>query len=134
MATANSKYSFIIDGSEKLGVHPKSGLHTFVVSGTCTNSEGDTFAFIAQNNLDLRYADRFKVNWNGTKARMPEVVGFGIGDDSLAVAHDVSDNLFFTRGARIAIARKCIALHPSETQVGEKAVEVTEVTEETEES
>ena len=132
--TADSSYTFEITSSEALQAHPKSGLSTVVVSGFCTDPDGKRLAFVATNNLDMRYPERFKVNWNGTKARMPEVVGFGIGDDSLAVAHDVSDNLFFTRGARIAIARKCIALHPSETQVGKKAVEVTEVTEETEES
>ena len=115
MATANSQYSFEISGSEVLAAHPKSGLATVVVEGTCTNPDGVSFDFIATNNLDQRYPDRFKVNWNGNKARMPEVVGFGIAED-VRGTRKVSDELYFTRGARIAIARRCLALWPREKQ------------------
>jgi|TARA_Y100000310_G_C20554668_1_gene749914 hypothetical protein len=116
-ATANSSYTFEITGSEVLATHPKSGLHTIVVEGICTNADGVSFDFLATNNLDMRYADRFKVNWNGNKARMPEVVGHGLDDDRKA-GRKVSENLYFTRGARIAIARKCAALFPTWKQQG----------------
>ena len=112
MATANARYTFEITGSEMLAAHPKSGLLTVVAEGICTNDDGVSFDFIATNNLDMRYPDRFKVNWNGNKARMPEVVGLGIADD-VRGSRAVSQDLYFTRGARIAIARKCKALFPA---------------------
>ena len=115
MATANAKYEFDITSSEALAPHPKSGLATVIVQGVCTNADGVSFDFVATNNLDQRYPDRFKVNWNGNKARMPEVVGFGIADD-VRSGRKVSDGLYFTRGARIAIARKCLALWPVSKQ------------------
>ena len=111
--TANSSYTFDITSAETLsGAHPKSGLLTAVVSGTCTDKDGNVFNFVATNNLDQRYPDRFKVNWNGNKARMPQVVGFGLADEQTAAGHKVSKDLYFSRGARIAIARKCKALYP----------------------
>ena len=126
MATANSNYSFAITSDEVLAAHPKSGLPVIVVEGECTNPDGLSFNFIATNNLDQRYPDRFKVNWNGSKARMPEVVGHGIGDD-VKGTRSVSEDLYFTRGARIAIAKKCITLFPLWKQkagaVGEEAAE-----------
>tara|TARA_R110002073_G_scaffold306150_2_gene475351 strand:+ start:326 stop:685 length:360 start_codon:yes stop_codon:yes gene_type:complete len=109
--TANSKYSFQILSSEDLAAHPKSGLKTIVVQGICTNADGISFDFIATNNLDQRYPERFKVNWNGKKARMPEVVGFGIAED-VRTGRKVTEELYFTRGARIAIARKCKEIYP----------------------
>tara|TARA_Y100000310_G_scaffold318597_1_gene372885 strand:+ start:502 stop:894 length:393 start_codon:yes stop_codon:yes gene_type:complete len=117
--TANARYSFEISGSEALAAHPKSGLATIIVSGICTNADGVSFDFVATNNLDQRYPERFKVNWNGSKARMPEVVGFGIADD-VRSGRKVSENLYFTRGARIAIARKCLALWPLAKQTAVK--------------
>ena len=111
MTTANAKYSFDITSSEALDVHPKSGLAKVIVSGVCTNADGVSFDFVATNNLDQRYPERFKVNWNGSKARMPKVVGHGSADDVKA-GRKVSEGLYFTRGARIAIARKCLALWP----------------------
>ena len=120
MAIASSQYTFEITSSEALTAHPKSGLSVVVVEGTCTNPDGDSFDFVAQNNLDQRYPERFKVNWNGNKARMPEVVGFGISED-VTSGRKVSDDLYFTRGARIAIARKCLAIWPAEKQVGSKS-------------
>ena len=120
MTTASLKYTFDITSSEALSAHPKSGLSVVVVEGICTNADGISFNFVAQNNLDQRYPDRFKVNWNGNKARMPEVVGFGIGDD-VRGTRKVSENLYFTRGARIAIARKCLALWPLAKQQREAA-------------
>ena len=119
MTTASSQYIFEITSSEALTSHPKSGLAVVVVEGTCTNPDGDSFDFVAQNNLDQRYPERFKVNWNGNKARMPEVVGFGISED-VTSGRKVSDDLYFTRGARIAIARKCLAIWPAEKQVVSK--------------
>jgi len=113
--TANGKYQFDILNTEELASHPKSGLKTVVVEGICTNADGVSFNFIAQNNLDQRYPERFKVNWNGSKARMPEVVGFGIGED-VRGGRKVSEELYFTRGARIAIARKCLATVPRSKQ------------------
>ncbi len=115
MTTANAKYSFDITSSEALDVHPKSGLAKVIVSGVCTNADGVSFAFVATNNLDQRYPERFKVNWNGSKARMPEVVGFGIADETRG-SRSVSEGLYFTRGARIAIARKCLAIWPEAKQ------------------
>ena len=109
--TANARYSFEISGSEVLAPHPKSGLHTVVVQGICSDAEGGTFDFVATNNLDMRYPERFKVNWNGNKARMPEVVGHGL-DDERKAGRSISEGLYFTRGARIAIARKCKSLFP----------------------
>ena len=116
MATATSLYSFEITSDEALAAHPKSGLPTIVIQGECTNPDGVSFSFLATNNLDLRYADRFKVNWNGNKARMPEVVGHGLGDDRKA-GRAISEGLYFTRGARIAIAKQCISLYPQARQV-----------------
>jgi len=115
VATANSSYEFEITSSEGLAPHPKSGLATVIVTGTCTNPDGVNFDFIATNNLDQRYPERFKVNWNGNKARMPEVVGFGIADD-VRCGRKVAEDLYFTRGARIAIARRCKALWPESRQ------------------
>ena len=92
-----------------------------VVSGICTNADGISFNFVATNNLDQRYPERFKVNWNGSKARMPEVVGFGIADD-VRGTRKVSEDLYFTRGARIAIAAKCKALWPLSKQTAVKPV------------
>ena len=115
MATATGKYSFSISNSTVLAAHAKSGLKTIVVEGTCTDKDGNDFDFIATNNLDQRYPERFKVNWNGSKARMPQVVGFGITED-VRGERAVSSDLYFTRGARIAIARQCIALFPRDAQ------------------
>ena len=134
-ATANSSYTFAITSDEVLAPHPKSGLATIVVQGECTNPDGLTFNFIATNNLDQRYPERFKVNWNGNKARMPEVVGHGIADD-VRGTRSVSKDLYFTRGARIAIAKKCISLYPLARQTTMAmtslvaAVEAEEATEE----
>ena len=115
-ATANSSYTFAITSDEVLAAHPKSGLPVIVVEGECTNPDGLSFNFIATNNLDQRYPERFKVNWNGSKARMSEVVGFGIADE-VRGSRSVSENLYFTRGARIAIAKKCISLYPLNRQM-----------------
>ena len=114
-ATANSSYTFAITSDEVLAAHPKSGLPVIIVSGECTNADGVSFDFVATNNLDQRYPECFKVNWNGSKARMPEVVGHGIADDVKA-GRKVSEGLYFTRGARIAIAKKCISLFPLSRQ------------------
>ena len=113
--TANSSYDFEITSADALAAHPKSGLATVVISGVCTNADGISFDFVATNNLDQRYPERFKVNWNGSKARMPEVVGFGIADD-VRSGRKVAENLYFTRGARIAIARRCKAMWPQPKQ------------------
>jgi len=107
---ANEKYIFDITSTEQLRVHPKSRLHTVIVSGVATNPDGVKLNFVATNNLDMRYPDRFKVNWNGNKARMPEVVGHGIDDDVKAAGHRVAEELYMNRGARIAIARKAKAV------------------------
>jgi len=125
MATANARYTFEITGSEMLAAHPKSGLLTVVVEGICTNADGVSFDFIATNNLDQRYPERFKVNWNGSKARMPEVVGLGIADD-VRGSRKVSQDLYFTRGARIAIAKKCITLFPLWMQQAKSAAAAEE--------
>ena len=118
MTTATGSYSFDIDSEDvkRLGVHPKSNLMTIVVQGACTDKEGNTFNFVARNNLDLRYPERFKVNWNGSKPRLPVEVGTGF-DDETKEGRVISDGLYMTRGARIAIARKCIALFPLVTQM-----------------
>jgi len=117
MAQANSNYSFSISSEDVavLGAHPKSGLATVVIQGLCEDKDGNVFHFAARNNLDLRYPERFKVNWNGSKARMPEVAGLGFDDESRE-GKVISDDLYMTRGARIAIARQCIALYPQPMQ------------------
>ena len=127
MARIDNSYSFSInsDDVKVLGCHPKSGLPTISIQGECTSPDGDTYAFVATNNLDLRYADRFKVNWNGSKARMPEVVGFGIADD-VKTGTKVSEDLYFTRGARIAIARKCLSEVPRWMQEAKAAAPTEE--------
>ena len=132
-ATANSSYTFAITSDEVLAAHPKSGLPVVVVQGVCTNPDGVSFDFIATNNLDQRYPERFKVNWNGSKARMPEVVGHGIGDD-VKGARSVSKDLYFTRGARIAIAKKCKNLYPLSRQMTLAAASQVEEVEATEEA
>lgn len=113
ITNANAQYDFSIENTERLAVHPKSGLHTVIVSGVATNPDGVKLNFVATNNLDMRYPDRFKVNWNGNKARMPQPVGHGIDDDVKAAGHQVAEDLYMTRGARIAIAlkAKAVGLH-----------------------
>ena len=110
--TANLKYTFSIESTEQLGIHPKSGLHTVIVSGVATNPDGVKLNFVATNNLDQRYPERFKVNWAGNQPRMPRVVGYGLAEDVTAAGHKVAEKLYFTRGARIAIAGRCKALWP----------------------
>ena len=114
--TANSTYTFEITNSERLQAHPKSGLNTVVVSGFCTDPDGKRLAFVATNNLDMRYPERFKVNWNGSLPRLPKQVGHGLEDERKAVAHKPARGLYMTRGARIAIAMKCKALWPVSKQ------------------
>ena len=115
--TANARYTFEITGSELLAAHPKSGLLTAIISGVCTNSDGVSFDFIATNNLDMRYPERFKVNWNGSSPRLPKQVGHGLEDERKAVAHKPSRGLYMTRGARIAIALRCKQLWPRNRQL-----------------
>ena len=79
MTQANLKWTFSINSTERLGVNPKSNLITYAVSGVATSPDGEDSHFIATNNLDPRYPERFKVNWNGSKARMPLATGHGIG-------------------------------------------------------
>ena len=110
--TADSSYTFEITSSEALQAHPKSGLSTVVVSGFCTDPDGKRLAFVATNNLDQRYPERFKVNWAGNQPRMPRVVGYGLAEDVTQAGHKVAEQLYFTRGARIAIAGRCKALWP----------------------
>ena len=110
--TANARYTFEITSSEALAAHPKSGLSKVIVSGVCTNADGISFDFVATNNLDQRYPERFKVNWAGNQPRMPKVVGYGLAEDVTAAGHKVAEKLYFTRGARIAIAGRCKALWP----------------------
>ena len=121
MAKADSTYTFEITSSERLAAHPKSSLHTVVVSGFCTDPDGKRSAFVATNNLDMRYPERFKVNWNGNKPRLPKTVGHGLEDERKAVAHKPARGLYMTRGARIAIALKCKALHPVASLLAAKA-------------
>ena len=110
--TANSKYGFELTSSETLAGHPKSGLATVVISGVCTNPDGVSFNFVAPNTLAQRYPERFKVNWAGNQPRMPRVVGYGLAEDVTQAGHKVAEQLYFTRGARIAIAGRCKALWP----------------------
>lgn len=106
MATANSSYSFDVTEILRGSLNVKSSLVTITVVGKCTDPDGNTFGFVAANNVDMRYPERFKVNWNGTKPRMPKVAGFGLKEDVQA-KNTISENLYFTRGARIAIAKMC---------------------------
>ena len=115
--TADSSYTFEITSSEQLARHPKSGLCTVVVSGFCTDPDGKRLAFVATNNLDMRYPERFKVNWNGNLPRLPKAVGHGLDDERKQAGHRPSRGLYMTRGARIAIAMKCKALWPVSKQL-----------------
>lgn len=115
--TADSSYTFEITSSEALQAHPKSGLSTVVVSGFCTDPDGKRLAFVATNNLDMRYPERFKVNWNGNLPRLPKQVGHGLDDERKQAGHRPSRGLYMTRGARIAIAMKCKALWPVAKQL-----------------
>ena len=110
MAKANLKWTFSISGTEQLGAHPKSGLLTFAVSGVATSPDGEDSFFVATNNLDMRFPERFKVNWNGSKPRMPQPTGHGIEDEVKAAAHKPTAGFLLSRGARIAIAAKCKSL------------------------
>ena len=116
--TATGSYMFEIDTDKVkiLPAHPKSGLVTIIIPGTCIDKEGNSFSFIARNNLDMSYADRFKVNWNGSKPRLPLEAGHGFGEETTS-GQKISTGLYMTRGARIAIARKCIALFPTASQL-----------------
>ena len=125
MAKANLKWTFSIKETKELAVHPKSGLITWSVSGVATSPEGADSFFIATNNLDPRYPDRFKVNWNGKNPRMPKPTGHGVADEVKAAAHSVSKGFLLSRGARIAIARQCKLL------LGHKLTPVTEAVETT---
>jgi len=105
-----NKWDIQVTSVKQLGSKPSeiTGIFTYVVSGVATSEDGDVHHFAAQNNLDRRYADRFKVNWNGGAPRMPKEVGHGIEDDAKALSENgVSPQLFMGRGARIAIARMC---------------------------
>ena len=117
MARVDNTYTFSItsDDVTVLGTHPKSGLPTISVQGECTSPDGETYSFVATNNLDLRYADRFKVNWNGNKARMPEVAGHGLEEGARA-GKRITASLIIPRGPRISIAKKCRDLFPLEVQ------------------
>ena len=127
MARIDNSYSFSINSDDVrvLGAHPKSGLPTISIQGSCTSPDGDTFEFVATNNLDLRYADRFKVNWNGNKARMPEVAGHGLEDDVKA-GRRISMELIIPRGPRISIARKCAQLFPLAKQMSLAGISVAD--------
>ena len=127
MANVDNTYTFSItsDDVKVLGVHPKSGLPTISVQGECTSPDGDTFDFVATNNLDMRYADRFKVNWNGNKARMPEVAGHGL-EDQVKAGRRITAALVIPRGPRISIARKCAQLFPLARQLQIAAAQVKE--------
>ena len=110
MATVGNKWDIEVTEIKQLGSEPSqiTGLHTYVVSGVATSTEGDVHNFAARNNLDKRYPERFKVNWNGSKRRMPEEVGLGFSDEDRALAASgISKDLFMGRGARIAIAAMC---------------------------
>ncbi len=118
MPVINNTYTFSIDSDDikVMAIHPKSGLPTVSIQGSCTSPDGDEYDFVATNNLDMRYADRFKVNWNGNKARMPEVAGHGLQDD-VKVGRKITAALVIPRGPRISIARKCAQLFPLARQL-----------------
>jgi len=116
MPKANQKWTFSIENTQKLGVHPRSGLHTFSVSGVACDPEGNSSNFVATNNLDFRYPDRFKVNWNGNAPRMPKPTGHGLEDEVKEAAHAPREEFLLSRGARIAIARQCRLILPVEKQ------------------
>ena len=131
MARIDNTYTFSISSEDVkvLEVHPKSGLPTISIQGSCTSPDGDVYDFVASNNLDLRYADRFKVNWNGNKARMPEVAGHGFEDDVKA-GRQITAQLIIPRGPRISSARKCAQLFPLSRQESLAGTSKEEATEE----
>ena len=110
MAKVGNKWNIEVSEIKQLGTESSeiTGLHTYVVSGIATSEDGDVHHFAAQNNLDRRYASRFKVNWNGKNPRMHKEVGHGIEDDAKNLStNGVTPSLYMGRGARIAIARMC---------------------------
>ena len=127
MPVINNTYTFSIDADDikVMAIHPKSGLPTVSIQGSCTSPDGDEYDFVATNNLDMRYADRFKVNWNGNKARMPEVAGHGL-EDQVKAGRRITAALVIPRGPRISIARKCAQLFPLARQLQIAAAQVKE--------
>ena len=110
MAKVGNKWDIEVNSVKQLGSEPSeiTGLFTYVVSGVATSEKGEVHYFAAQNNLDRRYADRFKVNWNGGAPRMPKVVGHGMEDSAKSLSDNgVTPHLFMGRGARIAVAHMC---------------------------
>ena len=116
MAKVSNKWQMELSEINAVGHNIDTKLMTYAISGVAVAPEtGRRYNFVVTNNLDVRYPDRFKVNWNGSKARMPEVAGLGFDDESRE-GKVISDDLYMTRGARIAIARQCIALYPQPMQ------------------
>lgn len=75
------------------------------IHGTVKAPDGTSRKFIASDNVDPSYPDRFKVNWNGSKARMPVAVGQGLRSEVIEAVGNADDGMYFGRGARISIAR-----------------------------
>ena len=68
------------------------------------------------------------MNWNGNKARMPEVAGHGLEDDVKA-GRRISMELIIPRGPRISIARKCAQLFPLAKQMSLAGISVADAAE-----
>lgn len=106
MARLSNKWQMDLDNVELVGMDIRTKINTYAISGLATSPDGEVYNFVVTNNLDTRYPDRFKVNWAGSKPRMPEEVGVGIGDDIRSHSKaGVDAGLYIGRGGRIAIAR-----------------------------
>ena len=107
MAQVNPKWKMELDNVEAVGHDIRTKLMTYAISGVAIAPEtGRRYNFCVTNNLDVRYPDRFKVNWAGKEARMPKMVGTGIAEEVVAATgKKVTPSLYIGRGGRIAIAR-----------------------------
>ena len=107
MANVSNKWKMDLDNVEAVGHDIRTKLMTYAISGVAIHPEtGRRYNFCVTNNLDVRYPERFKVNWAGKEPRMPKMVGTGISEEVVAATgKKVTPSLYIGRGGRIAIAR-----------------------------
>jgi|TARA_R110000765_G_scaffold374616_1_gene465177 hypothetical protein len=107
MAKVSNKWQMELSEINAVGHNIDTKLMTYAISGVAVAPEtGRRYNFVVTNNLDVRYPDRFKVNWNGKEARMPVQVGRGVSDEVVeATGRKITPHLYMGRGGRIAVAR-----------------------------
>ena len=107
MAKVSNKWQMELGEINQVGHDIRTKLMTYAISGVAIAPDtGRRYNFAVTNNLDVRYPDRFKVNWNGKEARMPKAVGTGVAEEVVqATGKKITPHLFMGRGGRIAVAR-----------------------------